>query len=114
MGNRSFPERYHVPDTSSAMPRLLFITAALLATAFPAAAADYPTRPVRLIIPQPPGGGTTFVARLLAPRLSESLGQQIVVDNRSGAGGIVGTEIVAKSPPDGYTLLLGYTGALTV
>ena len=77
-------------------------------------AADYPSKPIRLVVPQPPGGGTDFVARMLAQKLSERLGQQVIVDNRSGAGGIVGTEMVAKSPSDGYTLLLGYTGALTI
>jgi tripartite-type tricarboxylate transporter receptor subunit TctC len=79
-----------------------------------AAEADYPNKPIRLVVPQPPGGGTDFVARLLGPKLSESLGQQVVIDNRSGAGGIVGTELVAKSVSDGYTLLMGYTGSLTI
>lgn len=75
---------------------------------------DYPARAIRFVVPQPPGGGTDTVARMLAPRLSESLRQPVVIDNRSGAGGIVGTETVAKSLPDGYTILLGYTGALTI
>ena len=71
-----------------------------------AAAQDYPTRPVRLIIPFPPGGSNDVVGRLIATHLGERLGKQVVVDNRSGAGGVIGTEIVAKSPPDGYTLLI--------
>ncbi len=80
-----------------------------------ACAADaYPSRPIRFIVAQPPGGGTDVTARMLAPNLAEKLNQQVVVDNRGGAGGIVGTETAAKSPPDGYTLLLGYTGALSI
>ena len=70
------------------------------------AAQEYPTRPVRLIIPFPPGGSNDVVGRLVATHLGERLGKQVVVDNRSGAGGVIGTEIVAKSPPDGYTLLI--------
>ncbi|MEA3153623.1 MAG: hypothetical protein QOK44_1212, partial [Betaproteobacteria bacterium] len=77
-------------------------------------AAEYQSRPIRLIVPQPPGGGTDIVARMLAPKLGEELGQQVIVDNRAGAGGIVGTEIAAKAPADGHTLLLGYTGNLTI
>ena len=71
-----------------------------------AAAQDYPTKPIRLIIPFPPGGSNDIVGRLIAPQLSEQLGKQVVVDNRAGAGGIVGTELAAKAPPDGYTLLI--------
>ena len=74
----------------------------------------YPTKPIRIVIGFPPGGGIDIVARLLAPKLSESLGQQIVVDNRPGANGIIGTELVAKAPPDGYTIFLGTTGNLSV
>ena len=77
-------------------------------------AAEYPMRPIRFVVPQPPGGGTDVVARMLAPRLSESLKQQVIVDNRSGAAGIVGTELAAKAPPDGYTMLLAYTGSFTI
>ena len=69
-----------------------------------AGGADYPTRSVRMIVPFVAGGGTDLLARLISPRLSELLGQQIVVDNRGGAGSIVGTELVAKAPADGYTL----------
>ena len=80
----------------------------------PAAAQDYPNRPVTLVVPFPPGGSTNIVMRIIADKLSELLGQQIVVDNRAGAGGTVGTRSVAKSPPDGYTISLGYTGTLAV
>ena len=71
-----------------------------------ATAQDYPTRPVRMIIPFPPGGSNDVVGRLIAIKLGDRLGKQVVVDNRSGAGGVIGTEVVAKSPPDGYTLLI--------
>lgn len=71
-----------------------------------AAAQSYPTKPVRLIIPFPPGGSNDIVGRLIAAQLSERLGKQVIVDNRAGAGGVVGSEVVAKSSPDGYTLLL--------
>ncbi len=68
---------------------------------------NYPDRPIKLIVPQPPGGGFDTVARILADRLGPALGQAVVVENRTGAGTLVGTEAVAKSPADGYTLLLG-------
>jgi len=66
----------------------------------------YPSRPIRLIVPFPPGGSNDIVARMVATQLGERLGQQVVIDNRGGAGGVLGTDLAAKSPPDGYTLLL--------
>jgi tripartite-type tricarboxylate transporter receptor subunit TctC len=87
------------------MMRLLGL-ALLLALSVPAAAADYPDHPVRLIVPFPPGGSNDVVARLVAKQLSVSLGQQVFVDNRGGAGGVLGTEAAAAAPPDGYTLLI--------
>ena len=66
----------------------------------------YPTRPIRFIVPFPPGGGNDIVGRIVAVKLSEGLGQQLVVDNRGGAGGTVGTDITAKAAPDGHTLLI--------
>ena len=82
---------------------------AFLVLAFTAAhafAAEYPTKPVRIISPFPPGGSVDLVARLVGTDLSKPLGQQVVIDNRSGASGMIGTELAAKSPPDGYTLLV--------
>lgn len=74
-----------------------------------AAAQSYPVKPIRLIVPTAPGGGTDRIGRLLAQKLTEAMGQQVVVDNRGGAGTTIGSAITAKSPPDGYTLLLNHT-----
>src|SRR5258706_6284229 len=78
------------------------------------AAAEYPNRPMRLVVTFPPGGSADFQARILGTRLAEQLGQQFVVDNRSGASGIVAAELVAKSQADGYTLLLGPVSVLAI
>src|SRR5215470_15882293 len=99
------------------MPRwkiALAILASIIGMGSAAWADDYPNRPITLVVPFPPGGSTTIVARSVADKLSEALGQQIVVDNRPGAGGTIGTRAVAHSTPDGYTLLLGYTGTLAI
>src|SRR5437764_7016599 len=86
------------------MASALAVAAALLAP--PALAQCYPSKAIRLVSPFPPGGSVDVVGRLLAAKLSESMGQQMVVDNRSGASGVIGTEVVLGSPPDGYTLLI--------
>ncbi|MBI4192354.1 MAG: tripartite tricarboxylate transporter substrate binding protein [Betaproteobacteria bacterium] len=77
-------------------------------------AEKYPTRPIRLIVPFPPGGSNDILARLVAARLTEQLGQQIVIDNRGGAGSIIGTQLAANAAPDGYTVLLGGTASLSI
>ena len=79
-----------------------------------AAAQSYPARPVTLVIPFPPGGGNDALGRMVADKMSKSIGQQVVVDNRGGAGGTIATRAVAKSAPDGYTILLAYTGTLAI
>jgi tripartite-type tricarboxylate transporter receptor subunit TctC len=87
---------------------------AVSAGAVPAAAQTYPSRPITLVVPFPPGGSATIIARIIADKMSEGLGQQIVVDNRGGAGGSIAARQVAKSAPDGATLLLAFTGTLAV
>lgn len=87
---------------------------ALACAAIAAGAQAYPVRPLRIVLGFPPGGGVDLVARILAPKLTERLGQQIIVDNRPGANGLIGTEIAAKAAPDGHTLFLGTTGNLSV
>ena len=86
-------------------PKLLTVALFLIATAA-GAAEQYPSRPVRLVVPSGAGGITDILARSIAPRLSESLGQQVVIDNRPGASGVIGSQLVATAPPDGYTLLM--------
>jgi tripartite-type tricarboxylate transporter receptor subunit TctC len=97
------------------------ISAAVAAFAFvPSASqaadgvAEYPVRTIRVILPQPAGGGTDVVARAIAQKLTDAWGQQVIVDNRAGANGIIGTDLAAKSKPDGYTLLYGFTSMLTI
>jgi tripartite-type tricarboxylate transporter receptor subunit TctC len=85
---------------------LALVGIAAMASAVPAIAqAGYPAKPIRFVVPYPPGGGTDIIARIVQPRLSEGLGQPIVIDNRGGAGGVVGTEIAARAAADGYTFL---------
>lgn len=95
--------------------RSVFFAFVLSTLFFPAHAQDaWPTRPVRLLVPSAPGGGADTVARLLAPVFAEALKQQFVVENRTGAGGIIGTDLVAKAPPDGYTFLLSPSTAVAI
>ena len=98
------------------MLKKLIVLAAMAAAALVCATApaqDFPNRPVKLVVPWPPGGNVDITARTIQPALSEALGQQVIVDNRPGAGGTIGTAAVIKSPPDGYTLLLGSSGTVT-
>lgn len=97
------------------MSKIPLLTASLLATvALTAAAQDYPSRTLRMVVPFAPGGASDFVGRILQPRMSELLKQQVVVDNRSGAAGNIGVEVAAKANPDGYTFLLGNVGTMAI
>jgi tripartite-type tricarboxylate transporter receptor subunit TctC len=94
-------------------PKFICLISLLFATTVPMVfAQSYPVKPIRLIVPNAPGGGTDTVARLIAEKVSAPLGQQIIVDNRGGAGGRIAAELVARSPKDGYTLLLGSAATL--
>jgi tripartite-type tricarboxylate transporter receptor subunit TctC len=90
--------------------RFAIAVAALVFAAAPALAQQYPSKPVRVIVPFPPGTATDILARLTADQLAKSLGQQFVVENRPGAGGVIGTEAAAKAPADGYTLVMATSG----
>jgi tripartite-type tricarboxylate transporter receptor subunit TctC len=91
------------------------ILGCILGAATPAnAATEYPSRPITLVVPYPPGGGVDAMARVVAQKLSEALKQQVVVENRGGGGGTIGTRLVARAKPDGYTLLLGHTGTISI
>jgi len=79
----------------------------VLAASFATHAADYPSQTIKIVVPFPPGGGVDVVARVIAPRLGELLGQSVIIENRGGAGGSVGATFVAQAPRDGYTLLMG-------
>jgi tripartite-type tricarboxylate transporter receptor subunit TctC len=93
------------------MRLLVLLLATLLAT--PVHAQEYPNRPLRFIVPFPPGGSSDLIARAIAPRMAERMGQPVLVENRPGAGGMIGVEMVAKAPPDGYLIGLAAAGALS-
>jgi tripartite-type tricarboxylate transporter receptor subunit TctC len=93
---------------------VLLLAAVATTFAGPAPAQTYPAKPIRLVSPYAPGGGTDILARLIGQKLTESLGQPVVVENRPGGGGVIGTEVVAKSAPDGYTIMLASPSPIVV
>ena len=96
------------------MKRVVLVLAALVCTTAAMAQQAYPNRPVRIVIPWPPGQATDLAGRLVAMKLTEQLGQQVIADNRPGAGGAIGTDVAAKATPDGYTLLAASSGPVTI
>ena len=106
----------HMMDAQSRSRRVLLATLACWSAlaAGTAQAQAWPAKPIRFIVPFPPGGATDVLTRTIAPRLADALGQQVVVDNRSGAGGMIGVQLTAKAPPDGYTLVLATFGPIAI
>src|SRR2546421_5680360 len=96
------------------LPRLLFALAAVLLPAAAAVAQDFPVKPIKLVVPFPPGGPNDIIARAVGQRMSEIIGQPVTIDNRGGAGGVLGTDAVAKAEPDGYTIAITSAGALAI
>ncbi len=94
--------------------RIALIAAALAIAALPAAAQTYPNKPIRVIVPYAAGGSTDQLARAIQQPMSEALGQPVIIENKPGAGGTIGTDMVAKAAPDGYTLVFGNTGPSAV
>ena len=99
---------------AAATPIAVATLAAIFTAALPVTAQDYPARPITLVVPFPAGGGNDALARVVAEKMSRTLGQQVVVENHGGAGGTIATRAVAKGTPDGYTILLTYTGTLCI
>src|SRR5688572_22985597 len=93
-----------IPHPSSLVGRVVVVCIAIFSAG--AVAADYPSRPIRMLIPFAPGGATDIIARMIEPKMSRALGQQMVVDNRAGAAGNIAVELTANAQPDGYTLLM--------
>jgi tripartite-type tricarboxylate transporter receptor subunit TctC len=106
---RSSKDRLHSLEITMYITRVLFALSCTFAVVTPALAQDYPVKPVRVLVPWPPGGANDIVARIVAQKLSENLGQQFIVDNRAGASGLIGAELVARGDADGYTLMVHST-----
>lgn len=100
--------------TRIATPLIAFIATALFAFASPLLAQPFPNKPIRIIVPFPPGGGNDVIARVVAQKLTERLGQQVVIENRAGANGIVGLQALMQAPADGYTLAVAAAGPMAV
>src|SRR5215212_9181921 len=96
------------------MQRIMLFAAMLAIAGAVGAQRDFPNRPLRMIVPWPPGQAADLVGRVMAQKMSEVLGQQIVIDNRAGAGGMIGTDVAAKATPDGYTILSASSGPVSI
>jgi len=110
---RSYAVRMLSPVKTLMATAALFLAAGGIVNAA-IAAENYPTRPIRFVVPFPPGGGTDIYARIIGPKLAEALRQQVVIDNRPGAAGALGADVAAKAPPDGYTIWIGQVSNLVI